>query len=86
MNPLTPKCFELFSHHHKDSDWVVEQIKQLPPQWWQAATRKFDECFNLVGVYHPTKEVNQRLYNANVWLRETVKKHKVRNYQLERVD
>ena len=70
----------------RDLDWIEEQIALLPPQWWQAARAKFDICYNLVGVYEPVKEVNQRLYNANSWLREVVKKHRVDNLQLNKVD
>ncbi len=74
-DPLTPPC----AIEHLDRDpaaqrWIVEQIRRLPPGWWQRASQRYEEEFlaPLEGdsKHHPT---NRRLYRANSWLREAVK-------------
>ena len=56
----------------------MDQIRRLPPSWWQRASERFSEEFDapLEGEskHHP---VNRRLFRANTWLRLTVKRYVV---------
>lgn len=75
-DPLLPRCFKQFPECHKEAkEWVVNSIRSLKPNWWQAASKRYDEIFYQHGVYRPVKEINIRRRNANLWLLKTVRQY-----------
>jgi hypothetical protein len=73
-DPLLPKCFKEYPDKHKEAkEWVVDNIRKLKPNWWQAASKRYDLIFYDTGVYHPNRELNLRRRNANLWLLKTVR-------------
>ena len=75
-DPLLPKCFKEYPEIHKEAkEWVVNQIRTLRPNWWQAAKQRYDEAFYHHGVYRSYQEINARRKIANLWLMKTVKQY-----------
>lgn len=86
QDPLLPTCLKsLPKDWNHVFEWVCETIRKMPPTWWQRASQVYSEQYNFVGVFVPHKEVNQRLYRANRWLRMQIEKHVNLTIELERV-
>lgn len=74
-DPLIPQCFIDYPESHKEAkEWVVNTIRLLNPNWWDALSNGYDKVFNHTGVYRPYQEVNARRRMANLWLRDKLKR------------
>lgn len=74
-DPLLPKCFAEYTESHTEAkQWVVDSIRSLNQNWWNALSNGYDKVFNHTGVYRPYQEVNARRRMANLWLRDKLKR------------
>lgn len=74
-DPLLPKCYLKHPEPHREgAEWAVDTIRSLNPSWWPRLIQRYDDIFNRVGVFHPSREVNDRRREANLFLLDIKKR------------
>lgn len=74
-DPHLPKCYLSTTQPHPGAAvWVMQTIRSLRPGWWAKLSKRYDEIYNRVGVFTPSKEQNDRFRGANLFLLDIIKR------------